>query len=211
MMLQHTGEQHGSPPGMAALQMMLPIGTPGVHTLIKDFKLDERKAIKRMIGFTQRPNVTAMKKLGDNYVIEFSTSAFELARSGLTEALHLDPERTSRNVEYIVDKEQNGLIVGEVIKIKSWSVINRRQIPLATNVMGQCGVMINLYRMAAKILMNGPDAVTFANKFIKPLMNLIESNKYILMEKMQGTKLSWRSTSKHLISRKSRKEPWCKQ
>ena len=174
MMLSWTVQQQDSPQPPVQQRMLLPLNSPMVTSRVKEYRLDATKALKKKIACCDKPHINMVRHQNDNYVIELSTSSFEMNRSAISAILHLDPERPTRHLEYLADKDEAGNVIAETIKIKSWSVLNKGKLPALSNLIGACSVVVNLYRTTSKCLINGEHASDLAENLIQPLTDRIQ-------------------------------------
>lgn len=85
-----------------ARRMLMTPNTPGLTERKKNFKLVTIKALRKKLSHCTRSHIQMHKRLAENYVIEFSTSSFELARNAITKILHLGSDKNSCRLECIV-------------------------------------------------------------------------------------------------------------
>jgi hypothetical protein len=162
----------------------------------KPYELNEKRAVEKKISACSRHYMKIKKHDSENYSVIFNTSSFELARTAITGCFRLDGSvKTGRNLDYTVDKDQQGLIVSEVIKIKSWAMLDKTKLPAASIFIGSCSFVISLYRTRSSCLINGSNASDIM-KVLTPAFNrLFENNK----DYMQTQNLEYkRALQQHL-------------
>ena len=92
-------------------------------------------------------------------VIEFSASAFGLARKALGTLFHgiLDESTNSTTIKYAPEYEEDGKLVSEVIKVSNWAAIKK---PVSYPLNGKCSLVIHVYTTKSSMLVNGADIKT---------------------------------------------------
>ena len=120
----------------------------------------------------------------NNAVIEFSTSAFELARKALRTLFHgtLDESTNSRTVKYHPEYEESGTLVSEVIKISNWAAIKK---PVSCPLNGKCSLVNHVYTTKSSMLINGTAFLDFGMPTINDYISaskdkLYTTNRHIL-------------------------------
>ena len=145
------------------------------HTRVKDYELNSTKAIQKKMDACNRPPLTFTQRDSENQVITFNTASLEIAQVAIMKCFRLDPidgKKPSRCYEYKCDKDQKGLTVCEVLKIKSWAVIDKAKLPSADHLIGSCSVTMHIYRTSTRCLINGKCTETLM-KILKPALEAL--------------------------------------
>ena len=141
----------------------------------KGYALNMKKALEKRINACNRMDISIESKDTSNFVMRFSTVAFEEARKGIKSMFHgeLNSDTTSRHMTYIPELDKAGLIVSEVIKINSWSAVEK---PHTSSLNGKCSIVVHLYRTTSSCLINGADTGILVEWMIPVLNTLLNSN-----------------------------------
>ena len=151
---------------------------------IKDYDLNEKQAVHKKIEACSRPPLDIKRCDSNNYVITFNTASFEIAREAIRNCLRVDTaNRKSRSHEYIYDLDQKGNFVSEIIKMKSWAVIDKTKLPAAEHLFGTCSVVISLYKTRTNCLVNGKSAATFMD-LLRPALQALVSRNLVFIDSM---------------------------
>ena len=142
-------------------------------TRSKNYTLNKETAIDKKIDACDR-NTSAEEKSG-NFCYEFSTAGFEVFRKTLFDHIHLPRQGYSRQVEHIIDTDEENHIVQDTLKMKNWMALDSK---LSNAKTGTCSITINLYRTTSKVVINGRDAHLLAPA-IKKLLDQLSKSKNI--------------------------------
>lgn len=139
--------------------------------MVKDYTLDKRKALDKKSDACKREHMKSQMKPGRNLVIQFSTAAYEYARSFLEKLLY--DEKFPFSVEKRESLEQNDLTVDICYKI------------LNTKADGSCGkiqkFVINCYHTTSQLLINGCKIDIYLNELHERLCNEMK-RKYTMLD-----------------------------
>ena len=127
----------------------------------KNYALNQQRALERKLQSCSKDDMTVNPADPNNFVITFSTAAFELAREAIESCLHLPSDgKSNRNITKHTDKDQEGSHTAQIIRIRNWSAIAK---PPKSQLNGTCCVTINIYLTTSSCLINGADASTFVD------------------------------------------------
>ena len=122
---------------------------------VKDYTLDKVKSLEKKGNGCMKEHMKYELKQGNNLVIEFSTAAYELAKTCLYEMVK------SENFEYAVENRNSldlsGANVDSCIKI-----FNKK-------ADGSCGRMLKFYHTTSQILVNGNKTDLFISNILDEL------------------------------------------
>ena len=148
--------------------MLVSGGMESSVSSIRDYRLYKVKAMQKKKDSCGKDHMKCEIKQGQNLVIEFSTAAFELCKSCLTEILY------DKDFEYSVEKKDGIDLQGATVDF-CYKVYN-------TRADGTCGkklkFVINYYTTTSQILVNGSKVDLFLTDiYDKPCMVMTTKNR----------------------------------
>ena len=120
---------------------------------VKDYVLHKQKALEKNLTACLRDGFHFEVNDKSNFMMEFNTASFEVARKSLLDMFHSissDGSSNSRHLTHVVNKDKSGLVVTEVLKIKNWNILKKS--PL---FIGECKITIHTHSATSTFLING--------------------------------------------------------
>ncbi len=115
--------------------------------------------MNKKIKACSKEDYVITQKDKNNFVLELSTAAFEVARRAVFDCLHFstgtEATKNARHIEYVKEEDPTGVVMSETLKVKNWQMFKKMK---KVSLNGECKVSINIYRTTSKMLFNGKDA-----------------------------------------------------
>ena len=141
------------------------ISKSDVSSLQRDYTLNKTKALEKKNLSCSKEHMKCSRKSGDNLVLEFSTAAYELARTCLDTVL------TNESFQHAYEKRESVDNSGAFTD-SCYKIFNRR-------ADGSCGkklkFVINLYHTTSQILVNGHKVDVFLTDIYEVLCKEMKS------------------------------------
>ena len=142
----------------------------GIKTHTQSYTLNEPKLLgKKMKSCEKNPMVMTIKS-GNNVVIEFSTTTFEIVRN-IFKMFYNNQPNTYVDFEQVTDTTKK--VTSECYKVSHKTTTGER---------GMKRYTINIYRTTSKAVINGPEANMFAQHEYPHLESIVLENKNNILE-----------------------------